>query len=106
VTVVTGDASVSIETLNSELGVTIFPNPTERKVFVKIENQNLLTGQAGNTSTILKLIGLDGRVLKIKNTDVANGIVDFDLGEFPKGIYLLQIQTDETQFVKKVVLQK
>ena len=106
VTVVTGNPTTAIEILKPELGISIFPNPTAGKVFVKIENNNLPTGQAGNTFAILKLIGLDGRVLKIKNADASNGIIDFDLGAFPKGIYLLQIQTDETQVVEKVVLQK
>ena len=99
VTIVTGDPTTSTETLNPELGISIFPNPTEGKVFVKIENDKI-------SNTHLKLIGLDGRLLQMKNVDVGNGIIDFDISSFPKGIYLLQIQTEETQVTEKIVLQK
>ena len=95
-TVVTGDPTTSIKALEPELGVSIFPNPTEGKIFVKIENDN-------NISTILNLLGLDGRLLKTKES--SDTIIDFDLKEFPKGIYMLQIQTGEQRLVRKVVLQ-
>ncbi len=107
-TVVFGEPTpVSNQNINSNLGVSIFPNPTDGKVFIKIENQNNLpTGQAGNTATSLKLVGLDGRLLKQKDLDFINGVVDFDVSEFPNGIYLLQVQTEETQVVRKLILQE
>ena len=98
-TVVTGDPTTSTGILESDLGVSIFPNPTEGKIFVKIKNDN------NNASTILNLVGLDGRLLKTKQVNFSTGMIDFDLKEFPKGIYMLQIQTGEQRLVRKVVLQ-
>ncbi|MFK7774463.1 MAG: M36 family metallopeptidase, partial [Saprospiraceae bacterium] len=97
-TVVFGDPSTSNKNLTSTLGVSIFPNPTNGKVFLKLENT-----QKG--STIIKLNSLDGRVLKTKEVDFLDGVVEFDLSDFPKGVYLIQIQNEETQIIRKVVLQ-
>ncbi len=96
--VVYGDASTSNKNLESSLGVSIFPNPTDGKVFFKIDDNN-------NESINLKLTSLDGKVLKTKRVDYQNGVFEFDLSNYPKGVYLVQIQTNETQIVRKVVLQ-
>ena len=98
ISVVYGDGSTSNKNVESSLDVSIFPNPTDGKVFFKLENTN------NNTATI-KITSLDGKVLKIKEVDYSIGVFEFDLSSFPKGIYLVQIQTDETQIVRKVVLQ-
>jgi len=106
-TVVFGEpVPVSNQNIDDPIGVSIFPNPSDGKIFVKIENHNLPTGQAGNTATSLKLVGLDGRLLKNKEVGFSNGLIDFDLSEFPNGIYLLQVQTENTQVVKKLILQE
>lgn len=97
-TVVFGDPFTSNKNLEASFGVSIFPNPTDGKVFFKLENT--LQG-----STTFKLNSLDGRVLKTKEVDFSNGVVEFDLSNFPKGIYLIQIQNEETQIVRKIVLQ-
>jgi extracellular elastinolytic metalloproteinase len=96
--VVFGDGSTSNKNLDSSLGISIFPNPTDGKVFFKLENTS-------NGSTTFNLSSLDGRVLKTKEVDYSNGVFEFDLSTFPKGIYLIQIQTHETQIVRKIVLQ-
>ena len=96
--VVFGDPSTSNENLASTLGVSIFPNPTDGKVFLKLENTH-------QGSTTFKLNSLDGRVLKTKEVDFSNGIFEFNLSNFPKGIYLIQIQNEDTQIVRKIVLQ-
>lgn len=93
-----GDASTSNANIASSLGVSIFPNPTNGKLFLKLENPH-------KGSTTFKLNSLDGRVLKTKEVDFSNGVFEFDMSNFPKGIYLIQIQNEETQIVRKVVLQ-
>ncbi len=96
--VVYGDPSTSNKNLESSFGVSLFPNPTEGKVFLKLEN-NL------NGLTTFRLTSLDGRILKTKEIGTSNGVFEFDISNFPKGIYLIQIQTEETQIVRKVILQ-
>lgn len=96
--VVYGDPTTSNKNIESSLGVSIFPNPTDGKVFLKLENTN-------SNNTTFRLTSLDGRILKVREVNDLNGVFEFDLADFPKGIYLIQIQTDETQIVRKVVLQ-
>jgi len=96
--VVFGDPSTSNKNIESSLGVSIFPNPTDGKVFLKLEDTT-------NGGATFRLNSLDGRVLKTKQVDFSNGVFEFDLADFPKGIYLIQIQTADTQVVRKVVLQ-
>ena len=99
-TVVFGEPEpVATQNIDSEIGVSIFPNPSDGKVFIKIEKNN-------NAATSLRLVGLDGRLLKQKDLEFSNGVIDFDVSEFPNGIYLLQVQTEDTQVVRKLILQE
>ncbi len=96
-TVVFGNPT-STENIEEAIEVAIFPNPTDGKVFIQMENNN-------NSSTIFKLIGLDGRLLKTKEVDTSNGTFDFDLTGLPAGVYALQVQTDEAQIVRKLIVE-
>ena len=96
--VVYGDPSTSNKNLEATIAVSIFPNPTDGKIFLNLKNTH-------KGSTTFKINTLDGRVLKAKEVDFSNGVIEFDLSNFPKGIYLIQIQNDETQVVHKIVLQ-
>ena len=90
--------STSTKNIEEILDVAVFPNPTDGKLFIKMENNN-------NSATTFKLIGLDGRLLKTKAVDFSNGTFDFDLTGFPAGIYTLQIQTEDGQDIRKLVVE-
>ena len=96
-TVVFGNTT-STNNIEEAIDVSVFPNPTDGKIFIKMNNNN-------NSSASFKLVGLDGRLLRTKEVDSSNGTFDFDLTGFPSGIYTLQIQTDEAQVIRKVVVQ-
>ncbi len=94
----------STNNIESDLGVSLFPNPTNGKLYVTLENQNSNNAVA-NTSTSFKFVGMDGRLIQTTTFDISNGTFDFDLSDFPKGIYFLQIQTEGSSIVRKVILQ-
>ncbi|MEM6963852.1 MAG: M36 family metallopeptidase [Bacteroidota bacterium] len=93
-----GDPTTAVNSVVETFDVSLFPNPTTGKVFLKMQSPR-------NTSTTFRLSALDGRTLKTERIDYSNGTFDFDLSEFPDGVYLLQIQTETNRVVKKVILQ-
>ncbi|MEM6964507.1 MAG: T9SS-dependent M36 family metallopeptidase [Bacteroidota bacterium] len=88
----------STEELVESFRVAVFPNPTDGKIFLTIENEN-------NSAADFYLYSLEGKLLKSKQVEFSNGTFDFDLSDLPRGIYTLRVQTQEGQVVRKVVVQ-
>lgn len=70
----------------------IYPNPANDKVTI-IANKNGL----------IKIIDLNGRVIKSKN--IENGKEIIDISELSGGVYSIQIMTDKGLTVKKLIKQ-
>ncbi len=73
--------------------INIYPNPTNGNIAVDLGDyfQN----------TTLKLVGLDGKVLKVKKYTNSR-LVDFNI-EAPSGIYFLNIHTKDKQATFKII---
>jgi hypothetical protein len=83
------------ETTNNKSGVSIFPNPTNNILYIKMT--------ASNTATA-KLININGQVVYTEN--VANKTnSSIDMNSFAKGIYTLQIISENGVETKKVIKQ-
>ncbi len=70
----------------------LYPNPTEN--LVQIE-------QLGNEELHIKLMDISGKVLVNKSS--SQKIISLRLGDFPKGIYLIEVQNTNERKVLKVV---
>jgi hypothetical protein len=79
--------------------LSVYPNPVDNYAVV-----NLFTDQAG--SGMLRLIDDSGRQILIKSFTVTNGnnsmTVD-QLGNLPKGIYIIQVLINNNQYIQKIV---
>lgn len=98
VTTVVLENTTSTNNVENNVGVSVFPNPSDGKIFIKIETQN-------NQPATFSLTSLDGRLLKTKSVEYSNGTFEFNISGFPKGIYSLQIQSEETIIIEKIILQ-
>ncbi|MEZ4934885.1 MAG: N-acetylmuramoyl-L-alanine amidase [Saprospiraceae bacterium] len=81
--------SADLEELNKK-SVSIFPNPTEGKVQVKIENNYLGKLEI----TIFDALGRQQQLTKLFDKNSVQFQLDIDLTEFAKGVYFIKINQD------------
>jgi CubicO group peptidase (beta-lactamase class C family) len=85
--------STAIENALNTEGVSVYPNPSSEKLFIRFE-KTLTQGQ-------LLLINHLGQVLKNKSINGQNE--ELSLLDVPQGIYWLHIRSEKGNLVKKVV---
>ncbi len=95
-TIVLGDEVSTTEVL-PESYVTLFPNPTTGQLHLNWDDQlsNVLS---------VKLSNIDGRVLGEWEVGDAASALSLDIAEFGKGLYLIQVLTEDAFVSKKVVV--
>lgn len=79
--------------------LTVFPNPTADHFNLRF--------QAKNSETVtLNLLGFDGRVVWTKETNISQGLNNFQVNDVkaPMGMYLLQLKTSAGNLWKKIVI--
>jgi hypothetical protein len=86
----TVEPGTAVNNMN-ELGIDIFPVPSNDKLNIKIP---------GSESANLQIINLNGQVLL--STQLKNEIETIDVSEFEKGIYIIKIQMNNDLIVKRV----
>lgn len=74
---------------------TIFPNPCTDKIFIQSTNRNY-------SSINLKILNTQGTLLLQKNINHAQTI---DISQLPDGFFILEINTDNNIFYKKILKQ-
>lgn len=79
--------------LSEKSAFKIFPNPTTQAVTILGENMQFI-----------EVLNTNGQVLQQQKVAIPNH-ANIDLGELPKGLYLLRIKTSEGLQVEEVVLQ-
>jgi hypothetical protein len=85
--------------LDSE-SLKIYPNPTKKKLNIEIGETNLSPFK-------IEIIDMVGRKqILYKSTDITSGNVSFnyDISEFRKGIYFIQISSRGKSFKKKIII--
>jgi hypothetical protein len=88
-----------IITLQNEIQIIIFPNPTEGNI--KLNTSSL-------TSSTLKITVTDvlGKNVLVKNFNLPANNLSLDLSEFGNGIYLIGLENGSANFTQKLVLNK
>lgn len=89
-----------IESVNTpdEIALSIYPNPSNGKVFLNIASTTIQAVQ-------LNVLDVNGRVLLSRALDNPTGDIELDLSAFATGVYMIQLQTAESTTIRKVVLQ-
>lgn len=89
---ITGSTTLSTKDLNSNNSVSVYPNPVQNELFISSNNVD---------KTTVKVIDLNGNVViqKILSTSV-NSV---DTSILTKGMYLIQVSSNEGTTTKKVI---
>ena len=97
-TVIFSDGSSATNDLENDLDITLSPNPSNGKFVLNMSGTDFGT-------TNIQVMSVDGKQLESTTLDRSIGSFEFDLSDYESGIYLLQIQTNDSQTVKKIVIQ-
>lgn len=95
------DPTVGVKEFKQEVGLYVYPNPSNDKIYIdysaKTENK-----------VSIEITDLTGRVISTTNKGtVTAGDHTFDMNTstLPNGVYLLNIRSNESNSVKKIVVQ-
>lgn len=90
----------ALNSINSELNISVVPNPSSGSFFI-ISDENY----AGDLN--LKVVGLLGQVIDSRSYKLENQRLNvaLDASTYPKGVYLLNIETKNGTTLKKLVKQ-
>ncbi|MCD4790994.1 MAG: PKD domain-containing protein, partial [Bacteroidales bacterium] len=95
---ITVNSCTNVEEDFVQLGINIFPNPSNGRLTVKFNNN---IGQI--QITVLNILN---EVLFESSTETVNGnIVNFDLSNYAKGVYFVRIKTANSEQVRKIVIR-
>ena len=91
-----------INEIYNSIEITVFPNPAKDKVYIEIEN-------FGIESFELQLMSINGQILyrkfSQKNSNSSQKqIEEIDVSNFPKGIYIIKIQSNKLLITKKILI--
>jgi hypothetical protein len=88
--------TASRETVVSNISVSVYPNPTNGRFFVKVENE-----VSGNPYTV-SLFDTKGMKLMQEQFE---GTAEINLGDrnVPEGVYVLNVQTGEKSVTQKII---
>ena len=90
----------SIDNYNFIQEIGVFPNPATNKVFVGFKTIE-------NTDTKISILSLTGATLLEKQYNNINGnfVTEIDLGNFAKGTYFIQINSEKGKYVRKLIIE-
>jgi hypothetical protein len=85
-----------IEALNNEAGLSVFPNPSNGNLTIRLNENTNATG--------IEFSNMLGE--KVLSASLNGSVTKLDVSKFPKGIYIYQIKNDATVLkVGKVILE-
>ncbi|MBR9919974.1 MAG: PKD domain-containing protein [Bacteroidetes bacterium] len=79
----------------------LYPNPNDGKFWLLLEGENLAT-----TNVKVSLLTILGQTIKEEKLQINNNriVKEFDIQELPKGVYILQLQSDNRYAYLRVVV--
>lgn len=86
--------AVSVEEINGNAGIKIFPNPVVSTLTVDLSNHQVKNG------TITDVFGR-----KVMELSLNSGVNKFDLSSLSKGFYMLNLEAGEKQLFKRIIVE-
>ncbi len=77
--------------------VIVYPNPANEKITVDLSNSN-------TTTATIKLMNIVGETMLVEQTNDTKH--QLDLSSFPNGVYLIQIQSNNSTSTNRIVVQR
>ena len=84
----------SVDIINLESNISIFPNPTTGVITVKFANA--IDGK-------LSIVNVIGQTMT--ETNINSNIIQLDLSKFAKGVYFINVDSDNQTYREKIILE-
>lgn len=92
------NGSIGVQTVVNNSGFIVYPNPANDKLFIS-------PIQTMEGEYFIRLMTIDGRVIKIILTKEFATNISIDVGDISDGLYMLKISNEQSQFVYRFVKQ-
>ncbi|MBI2723412.1 MAG: glycoside hydrolase family 9 protein [Bacteroidetes bacterium] len=86
---------ISSSIRNAELALTIYPQPAQEKIFVKL--------YSGISSAEFLLYDISGKLLYSQQSTLTDGVAEIDLSGLSAGIYFLKVSAEGKSETRKVI---
>jgi hypothetical protein len=95
------DQTVSVKTVDGNLGLEAYPNP-----FADVLNLNISSLNSNNAS--VQIIDITGKEVFVKSVSLQQGVTSLALNTsaLANGVYFVKVSSNEGAVVSKVVLSK
>ncbi len=93
------DAIVNTRVISLEERLKVYPNPAQNVL-------NIHFGETVPGEVALRLVNLQGQMLRQQELQNPGGNWQLDLSNLPTGLYLLQLQSEEGLVSRKIVIQQ
>jgi len=74
----------------------VYPNPATRKVFIDFLGQSIEQ---------INLMDISGKVMRQIETEATERIIEIDVNDLPKGMYLLELKNEQNHNIKKLIVE-
>ncbi|MEP2937247.1 MAG: M36 family metallopeptidase [Gilvibacter sp.] len=91
----TVDGVLSVADVGLNNVFTLYPNPTQGDMVLRNRGNVEIDG--------LKLFDMNGRLIKVFNTNSTSAEITLPMGDVATGMYFVQVTTDQGQTVKRVI---
>lgn len=95
-------STASVEEVNAETGVSVYPNPATEIVTVAL-------GKGWNGEVSVQVLDLNGKVVLAQNNvmvSASNNSISTDVTSLVAGVYLVRVSNNQAQHVAKLVVRK
>lgn len=91
-----GGAFSDLDEMESSInGIQIYPNPTTGRLYIRVVEESIITE--------VMVLNITGNVLLSKNE--SSNVFEIDLASLTKGVYFVNVVTNEESYMKKIVLK-
>lgn len=90
--------NASINENETSLLFNVYPNPSNGEVNVKIENESIKDGS-------ISVINILGETVFSKSISNSGNLVNMDLSNYGKGVYLIKVESGNITATKKITIQ-
>lgn len=89
---------VGIDEIHQDNSITVYPNPAKNQLMIEINEDGLKLQE-------LKLITSSGKTIFQQTLNSNQSLFEIGLGDFPIGLYLIYIRTEDGYLSKKIIKQ-
>ena len=94
---ITDSCVTSIDELSFRDEFNIYPNPVANELFIQYQSKDQFKGD-------IRLMTVEGQLINLdEDLDFGNLNHRIDMGQLPKGIYIIKIETEKGSFVEKII---